>query len=97
MKYNNPHKFSLYLSLGIPVIIWEKAALAKFVKENNVGITIANLKDLDEILDNLTVDEFKKMKINSEKVGSRVRQGYFTRTAVEELIRKVDNFGDITK
>ena len=97
MQYNNPHKFSLYLSLGIPVIIWEKAALAKFVKKNNVGITIANLKDLDRILDNITYEKYKEMKKNSEEIGNSVRQGKFTKTAVEEIIRKVDNLGDITK
>lgn len=33
MQYNNPHKFSLYLSLGIPVIIWKSSVNSKFVKE----------------------------------------------------------------
>lgn len=97
MQYNNPHKFSLYLSLGIPVIIWKKAALAKFVKGNNIGIVIANLKDLDRILDNITYEEYKEMKKNSEEVGDSVRQGKFTKAAVKKLIRKVDNLGDITK
>ena len=60
-------------------------------------ITIANLKDLDRILDNITYEKYKKMKKNSEEIGNSVRQGKFTKTAVEEIIRKVDNLGDITK
>ena len=35
LKINNPHKLSLYLVSGIPVIIWSEAAEAKFVRENN--------------------------------------------------------------
>ena len=37
------------------------------------------------------------MKKNSEEIGNSVRKGKFTKTAVEEIIRKVDNLGDITK
>lgn len=33
MKYNNPHKTSLYLASGLPVIIWEKAAMAKYIEK----------------------------------------------------------------
>ena len=36
LKFNNPHKTSLYLSCGIPVIIWKEAALADFVEEHKV-------------------------------------------------------------
>ena len=35
LQYNNPHKLSLYLASGIPVVIWDKAAEAEFVKQNN--------------------------------------------------------------
>jgi len=33
LKINNPHKTSLYLASGIPIIIWKKAALARFVRK----------------------------------------------------------------
>ncbi|NRO11242.1 Beta-1,6-galactofuranosyltransferase WbbI [Lactobacillus helveticus] len=45
LRYNDPHKLSLYLASGIPVIIWKKAAEAKFVEENKVGITVDSLED----------------------------------------------------
>lgn len=32
LRYNNPHKLSLYLSSGLPVIIWKYAAEAAFVE-----------------------------------------------------------------
>ena len=32
LRYNNPHKVSLYVRCHLPLIIWEKAALAPFIK-----------------------------------------------------------------
>ena len=37
VRYNNPHKLSLYLSSGLPVVIWENAAEAEFVKRYGLG------------------------------------------------------------
>ncbi|HFI0845575.1 TPA: glycosyl transferase, partial [Streptococcus suis] len=45
LRYNNPHKLSLYLSSGRPVIVWSKSAEAKFVEENNIGFAVDSLFD----------------------------------------------------
>ena len=86
LRYNNPHKTSLYLSSGLPVIIWDQAALADFVKENGVGITISNLNDLDEKLNSITEEEYHQMHDNVEKIAKKMRSGYYVTTAVNKLI-----------
>lgn len=48
LKINNPHKTSMYLAAGIPVIIWEEAALANFIKKNHCGITIKSILVVNE-------------------------------------------------
>ncbi|OXC08288.1 hypothetical protein AYP76_06400 [Ligilactobacillus agilis] len=85
MRYNNPHKTSLYISSGTPIIIWEKAALAKFVVENDVGITINNLNQLDDILDSVTPERYIEMKKNTILMAQKLRSGYFLRKAVESI------------
>ena len=52
LKINNPHKTSMYLAAGIPVIIWEEAALANFIKKNHCGITIKSTDEIRNIIDN---------------------------------------------
>ena len=84
LKYNNPHKTSLYLLCGLPVIVWDKAAIASFIVENNLGIGVANLKDLNGILENLTEEDYKIMKSNVQKVQEKVMNGTF----VEEAVKK---------
>lgn len=53
LKINNPHKTSMYLAAGIPVIIWEEAALANFIKKNHCGITIKSTDEIRNIIDNM--------------------------------------------
>lgn len=87
LKYNNPHKASLYLSSGIPVIIWNEAALASLIKENRAGICIDSLKDLDKILSSITNKEYQIMKKNAEKLGQKLRNGYYIKRALTELTK----------
>ncbi|WP_203258814.1 beta-1,6-galactofuranosyltransferase [Hyunsoonleella ulvae] len=86
LKFNNPHKTSLYLLCGMPVIIWDKAALAGFIKEHNVGITVSNLKDLNKILGDISAEDYKEMKQNVANIQTKVMEGYFVETAVNEAL-----------
>ncbi|RZS92682.1 hypothetical protein [Cuneatibacter caecimuris] len=87
LRYNNPHKISLYLACGLPVIIWEKAALAKFVKENNVGLLISSLNELEETVNSVSNDEYEIMKQNAISLSEKIRNGGHTLEAVERCLR----------
>lgn len=86
MRYNNPHKVSLYLSLGIPVIIWREAALADFIIREGVGITIDNLENIDELLLQVSEQEYKDMKQKAIKISKKIRNGDFTRYVVKKVL-----------
>jgi len=51
LKFSTPHKLAMYLSQGLPVIVWKESAMAKFVEENNIGYTIHSLSEIDEIFE----------------------------------------------
>lgn len=38
LRFNNPHKLSLYMAAGIPVVTWKQAAIADFVEKHQVGL-----------------------------------------------------------
>lgn len=90
MKYNNPHKTSLYLSLGLPVIIWSKAALAEFVVKKNVGIVIDDLSKLDDVLDNLSNAEYKTMKDNAILLSKQLRNGFFIKKTMRKILEDIN-------
>lgn len=85
MKYNDPHKVSLYLSSGLPVIIWKQAALADFIKDNQLGFAVDSLTDMDEQLNRLTTDQYAEYRKNAVEISSKLRQGYFIKSAVDKL------------
>lgn len=81
-KFNNPHKLSCYLAAGIPVIVWGKSAISNFVVENNVGYVINNLYDIN----NINFSDYKEKKNNAEKISEKLRNGYFTKKVVYEIL-----------
>ena len=89
LKYNNPHKTSLYLSSGMPVVVWKQAAIADFVLENNVGIAVDNLAELENVISNMTKEEYEVICKNVADVSAKLRDGYFTMRAIHEAIEKI--------
>lgn len=86
LRYNNPHKLSLYLVSGIPVVIWDQAAEADFVKENKVGIVVSSLRDIEKELENLTEEEYFEMLKNAKVIQERLKEGYYLEKAIEKSL-----------
>lgn len=76
LRFNNPHKTSLYLACGFPVIIWSQSALAPFIRKNNLGLTVDSLEDLKR-LSQVTETEYREMVTNVLNISNKLRQGFF--------------------
>ena len=77
LEWNNPHKFSLYMASGIPVIVWSKSALSDFVKENEVGVVVDSLCELNDFFKNLDYEQYRKYVSNVKKIQKKVINGEF--------------------
>ena len=84
LQYNNPHKLSLYLASGIPVVIWDKAAEAEFVKQNNLGLGVSSLHEWKDKLNAITEQEFNEMVSNVEKQTNLLIHGKYTESSILE-------------
>lgn len=85
LKYNNPHKVSMYLTAGIPVVIWKEAALAQFIIDNNLGYTIEKLDDITELQKNITKEDYKIKITNAKKISQKLRNGEFLKNALKNI------------
>lgn len=89
LKVNTPHKISLYIRCGLPVIVWREAAMAGFIEENGVGICIDSLRDIKKIYECLTRDEYEQMCDNVRRVSGLMSEGGYFSRAISEVVSRV--------
>lgn len=81
LKYNNPHKLSLYVASQIPVVVWDQSAASIFVKDYNIGITVDSLINIEDKLNSVSSEEYNIMVKNIMDLSKNVRTGYFFKRA----------------
>ncbi len=86
LKYNNPHKLSLYLASGMPVIVWSQSAAADFVRKNGVGIVVDSLYGLGIVINNVSHSEYDRMRENVRNISNRIRNGYYSVKAIKKAL-----------
>ena len=84
LKINNPHKISLYLAAGIPVIVWDKAALAEFVQENELGFAVGSIKEAQSKIRAMDDNQYRVLKKNADTISVLIRNGTFTKVAIQK-------------
>ena len=70
----------------MPVIIWNKAALASFVREHKIGICVDSLEDLDAVLSDLTLQQYAEMQKNVAEISQKLQDGEYFSSAVLKAI-----------
>ncbi len=89
LRYNNPHKTSLYLVSGMPVIVWKKAAIADFVTKNGVGLAVDSLYDLENAIKDVSIEEYNQMCRNAGIIAQRLKEGYYTKIALKKAFESL--------
>lgn len=85
LKYNNPHKLSMYLVAGLPVIVWEDSAIADFVRDNGLGFTIKSLAEMPGKISALSNAEYNLMCHHVQSIAEKVSKGFFLKKVIREL------------
>ncbi|MCD8182168.1 MAG: hypothetical protein LUE99_02740 [Bacteroides sp.] len=74
LKIIAPHKFSLYLVAGLPVIVWSQSAMAHIVAEKHIGIIINSLCELEWKINSITQEEYDSMLSNVSETGKEIQE-----------------------
>ena len=88
-RYNTiiaPHKFSLAMVSGTPVVVASDSNVADLVKQYNLGIIIDELDQLDEKMREVTPEKYQEFKRNVINMGNEIRNGEFTKNAIRKLM-----------
>ncbi len=90
LQYNSPHKISLYIIAGLPVIIPADAALAPFVIENNIGLTVHSLHQINAITHNLSSIDYAEMQKNVCSLRLELIKGNFLKNCLHNIYQQAD-------
>jgi len=85
-KYNHPHKLSLYLASGLPLILWDRSGAADFVVREGVGFVVSSLREIPDRLRVLTPEDYRCMRQKAIVLGNRLRTGCLVRQAIERCL-----------
>jgi hypothetical protein len=88
LKFNNPHKASLYLVAKLPLIGPKDSAIGDFIEEHGVGITISSLLQLKDIFNGLTEEYYAEMKSNVEQISAKVSSGAYLKAAMNCILNQ---------
>lgn len=89
LKLNNPHKTSFYLRASLPVIVCRESAMARFVNENKVGISVSSLSELPQKLATFKGEEYNVIKSNVKTMAERLQSGFYFRHALDEALSTI--------
>ncbi len=85
LQYNTPHKASLYLSQGLPVVVWRQACIAPLIDAHGAGILVSSMHELEAVFAGLSQADFGKLRTGAEELGRKIRAGHFIKTAAAQV------------
>jgi hypothetical protein len=83
LRYNSPHKASLYLAAGLPLIVWEESAIAGYVVDKGIGILISSLTELYQKIEALSETDYQLMLGRIRPVRTKIIEGGYLRDILQ--------------
>lgn len=85
LKYNAPHKLSLYIVAEMPVIIWKESALAEYVESKGIGILISSIYEIENRIHRISDEDYSQMIQNVRKESQVLRNGGHLRNILKGI------------
>ena len=85
LKINAPHKASLYIAAGIPLIVWRHSAIAPYVQEHQLGIAVDSLLELPERLASIDIAQYTRYREAVQVEQMKITQGLHLRNIISAL------------
>jgi len=85
MRVNTPHRISLFLACGIPVIVWDQSAMAPLVLEEGLGFAVSSLGEIPAKRMEISAEQYSEMAKKAWLTGARLRRGENTASILEQI------------
>lgn len=64
------------------MVVWDRSAVAEFVREHRVGLAIGSLRELGGALKALSEESYQEMCAQARALQKELRSGAFTKRAL---------------
>lgn len=91
LKYIAPHKVSLYITAGIPVILSKESALAEYIEQNKLGVTISSLLELDNKILNQNKEEYQLIRKSVLNKSEVLRNGKMLGAILNTIVKELES------
>lgn len=88
-NYVCPHKLSMYLLCGMPVIVYEKSAMAKYVIDHDCGIVIKNVNQIPDELSQISDERYNSILKNVYKISRELADGTNLKIAINKAEQRI--------
>ncbi|GFH40951.1 hypothetical protein [Pseudolactococcus insecticola] len=78
-------KLSLFLSSGLPVVVYDDFAYADFIVAHKLGFAISNINEIDAKMSQIDETAYADYLKNTAYFGELMRSGYFTSRLLQQL------------
>ena len=85
LAYNSPHKLSLYIVAGMPMIVPNMSAGARLVEKYGIGCTIEKLADIEDVIKSIDEPAYMAMVQNMRSLALKISQGKCVEEALDAL------------
>lgn len=86
LRYIDPHKTSLYLASGIPVIVWKYAGIAPYIENNNLGIVVESINEIPDKIKQLSQKDYLCMMAAVSEVQQKLLTGKMIKSAIRHAV-----------
>ncbi|CAK8054615.1 sugar transferase [Eupransor demetentiae] len=87
-RWNAPHKASLYLKAGLPLIAWSQSYLGQVIKSQGIGLTIDDLSQLKRVAD-VTVQQYQDWQTNLQPLADKVNAGRYSQKVLTAIKKQL--------
>lgn len=85
LRINTSHKLAAYILAGLPILIWDQSAMSNWVKKKGIGICISSLKNLSDVIEKLSTDDYDSMQFNIKRLQPKIAAGAFLEDALKKI------------
>lgn len=86
-QINNPHKLSMYIVAGLPIIALKGSAAGNFIEKEKIGFTINSLDNLSDVFNHLNENIYQTMVNNCLLIREKIIKGKHIQSAINQCVK----------